>query len=75
MPALLPDGSVSELSVSPVIARRSGGSHDDLHGERPESAIRHGTATVKAVFDRQVEGQVEVERPDPEAPPAEEEGK
>jgi NADH-quinone oxidoreductase subunit J len=64
MPALLPDGSVSELSVSPVIARRRGGSHEDLHGEGPESALRHGTATVKAVLEGQVGGQVEVESPD-----------
>jgi len=65
MPALLPDGSVSELSVSPVIARRRGGSHEDLHGEQPESALRHGTATVKAVLEGQVEGHVEVEKPEP----------
>jgi NADH-quinone oxidoreductase subunit J len=64
MPALLPDGSVSELSVSPVIARRRSGSHDDLHGERPESVLRHDTATVKAVVRGQVEGQVEVESAD-----------
>jgi NADH-quinone oxidoreductase subunit J len=61
MPALLPDGTVSELSVSPVIARRRGGSHEDLHGEGPESAGRHGAATVKAVLKGQTEGQVEVE--------------
>jgi NADH-quinone oxidoreductase subunit J len=75
MPALLPDGSVSELSVSPVIARRRGGSHEDLHGEGPESALRHGTATVKAVLEGQVEGQVEVEETEPEPPRAEEENK
>jgi NADH-quinone oxidoreductase subunit J len=61
MPALLPDGSVSELSVSPVIARRRGGSHEDLHGEGPESALRHGTATVKAVLEGRTEGHVELE--------------
>ena len=61
MPALLPDGTVSELSVSPVIARRRSGSHDDLHGEGPESAAHHGTATVKAVLQGQTDGQVEVE--------------
>jgi NADH-quinone oxidoreductase subunit J len=49
MPALLPDGTVSELSVSPVISRRRGGSHDDLRGERPEVAAKHEAATVKAV--------------------------
>jgi NADH-quinone oxidoreductase subunit J len=67
MPALLPDGTVSELSVSPVIARRRGGSHDDLHGEGPESALRRGTATVRAVLDGQTEGQVEVESHEAEA--------
>jgi NADH-quinone oxidoreductase subunit J len=61
MPALLPDGSVSELSVSPVIARRRGGSHEDLHGEGPESAVRHGAATLKAVLEGRDEGQVEIE--------------
>jgi NADH-quinone oxidoreductase subunit J len=71
MPALLPDGSVSELSVSPVIARRRSGSHDDLHGEGPESVLRHGTATVKAVLEGRVEGRVEVES-EPEAPAASE---
>jgi NADH-quinone oxidoreductase subunit J len=75
MPALLPDGSVSELSVSPVIARRRGGSHEDLHGEGPESAVRHGTATVKAVLEGQVEGQVEVERAESETSESEEEKK
>jgi NADH-quinone oxidoreductase subunit J len=61
MPALLPDGTVSELSVSPVIARRRGGSHDDLHGEGPESAVRREAATVKAVLKGQTEGTVEIE--------------
>jgi NADH-quinone oxidoreductase subunit J len=57
MPALLPDGSLSELSVSPVIARRRGGTHEDLHGEGPESAVRQETAALKAVL----EGKVEIE--------------
>jgi NADH-quinone oxidoreductase subunit J len=61
MPALLPDGSISELSVSPVIARRRGASHEDLHGEGPEAAVRHETATLKAVLDSGAEGQVELE--------------
>lgn len=64
MPALLPDGTVSELSVSPVIARRRGGSHEDLHGEGPESAVRHETATVRAVRRGQTEGTVEIESRD-----------
>jgi NADH-quinone oxidoreductase subunit J len=73
MPALLPDGSLSELSVSPVIARRRGGSHADLHGEGPASAVRHEAATLKAVLDNQDQGQVEVESPSEAA--AEEEKK
>jgi NADH-quinone oxidoreductase subunit J len=52
MPALLPDGTVSELSVSAVISRRRGGSHDDLRGERPEVAAKHEVATVKAVAEK-----------------------
>ncbi|HEX6470580.1 MAG TPA: NADH-quinone oxidoreductase subunit J [Streptosporangiaceae bacterium] len=55
MPALLPDGSMSELSVSPVIARRRTGTHEDLRGETPEVAARHETATVKAVVEQSVE--------------------
>ncbi len=35
MPALLPDGTPSELSVSPVISRRSELGPDELGGERP----------------------------------------
>ena len=38
MPALLPDGTVSELSVSPVIARRRGGTHETC-AVRPEAAV------------------------------------
>jgi NADH-quinone oxidoreductase subunit J len=55
MPALLPDGSISELSVSPVIARRRTGEHEDLHGASPEAVAREGTKTVKAVIDKPVE--------------------
>jgi NADH-quinone oxidoreductase subunit J len=66
MPALLPDGTVSELSVSPVIARRRGGSHDDLHGEGPEAAVRREAATLKAVLKGQTEGQVELGSEDSE---------
>jgi NADH:ubiquinone oxidoreductase subunit 6 (chain J) len=61
MPALLPDGTVSELSVSSVIARRRGGSHEDLHGEGPEAAVRREAATLKAVLRGQTEGQVELD--------------
>jgi NADH-quinone oxidoreductase subunit J len=66
MPALLPDGTVSELSVSSVIARRRGGSHDDLHGEGPEAAVRREAATLKAVLKGQTEGQVELGAEDQE---------
>jgi NADH-quinone oxidoreductase subunit J len=66
MPALLPDGTVSELSVSSVIARRRGGSHDDLHGEGPEAAVRREAATLKAVLKGQTEGQVELGSEDQE---------
>jgi NADH-quinone oxidoreductase subunit J len=64
MPALLPDGTVSELSVSSVIARRRGGSHEDLHGEGPEAAVRREAATLKAVLRGQTEGQVELDAED-----------
>jgi NADH-quinone oxidoreductase subunit J len=57
MPALLPDGSLSDLSVSPVIARRRSGSHTDLHGEEPEAAVSRDAATLR----RMVRGHVEVE--------------
>ncbi|MCW2944605.1 MAG: NADH-ubiquinone/plastoquinone oxidoreductase chain 6 [Actinoallomurus sp.] len=61
MPALLPDGTVSELSVSPVIARRRGGTHEDLHGELPEVAAKHEATTLRAVVERQVEVDSKVE--------------
>jgi NADH-quinone oxidoreductase subunit J len=48
MPALLPDGTHSELSVSPVIARRPG-LHLELHGESPEDAADDDIAEVKAI--------------------------
>jgi NADH-quinone oxidoreductase subunit J len=55
MPARLPDGSLSELSVSPVIARRQAGDHEDLHGEPPETAVERGSATLRAVLGKRVE--------------------
>ncbi|MCO6004421.1 NADH-quinone oxidoreductase subunit J [Actinoallomurus purpureus] len=55
MPALLPDGTISELSVSPVISRRRTGEHEDLHGASPEVVARQDTKTVKAVIDKPVE--------------------
>jgi NADH-quinone oxidoreductase subunit J len=48
MPALLPDGTHSELSVSPVIARRPG-FHVELHGETPAEAADDDIAEVKAI--------------------------
>lgn len=53
MPALLPDGSVSELSVNPIIARRAGtaGMHADLHGETEEQAVQQDVAAVKAATE------------------------
>jgi NADH-quinone oxidoreductase subunit J len=54
MPALLPDGSVSELSVNPVIARRPETTvllHTDLHGETEERAVERDVAAVRAAVD------------------------
>jgi NADH-quinone oxidoreductase subunit J len=51
MPALLPDGSVSELSVNPVIGGRpeiSATLHDDLEGETEEHAVEQDVAAVRA---------------------------
>lgn len=51
MPALLPDGTASELSVNPIIARRTdtAGMHTDLYGETEQQALDHDVAAVKAV--------------------------
>ncbi|REE98041.1 NADH-quinone oxidoreductase subunit J [Thermomonospora umbrina] len=53
MPALLPDGSVSELSVNPVIARRSvtADMHEDLEGRTEEQALRDDVADVRGATD------------------------
>jgi NADH-quinone oxidoreductase subunit J len=51
MPALLPDGSVSELSINPVIGGRpevSATLHDDLEGETEEHAVEEDVAAVRA---------------------------
>jgi NADH-quinone oxidoreductase subunit J len=56
MPALLPDGSVSELSVSPVIARRpeiNQSLHADLHGETEEHAVEEDVAAVRATVEEE----------------------
>ena len=50
MPALLPDGSVSELSVNPVIAARvdTAERHADLYGGTEEQAVEADVEAVKA---------------------------
>ncbi|WP_396446301.1 NADH-quinone oxidoreductase subunit J [Actinomadura sp.] len=51
MPALLPDGTPSELSVNPVIAARTDTAerHADLYGGTEEEALERDVAAVKAV--------------------------
>ncbi|GAA3963961.1 NADH-quinone oxidoreductase subunit J [Actinomadura viridis] len=53
MPALLPDGSVSELSVNPIIAARTDTieRHADLRGETEEQAVEEDVAAVRAVTE------------------------
>ncbi|HEY7487962.1 MAG TPA: NADH-quinone oxidoreductase subunit J [Streptosporangiaceae bacterium] len=51
MPALLPDGSVSELSINPIIGQRPEVNlslHSDLHGETEEQAVEEDVAAVRA---------------------------
>jgi NADH-quinone oxidoreductase subunit J len=54
MPALLPDGTVSELSVNPVIARRPDTAelHADLHGQTEREAIADDVAAVKEEVEK-----------------------
>jgi NADH-quinone oxidoreductase subunit J len=55
MPALLPDGSVSELSVNPVIGGRpevSASLHADLEGESERQAVEDDIAAVRAATVR-----------------------
>jgi NADH-quinone oxidoreductase subunit J len=52
MPALLPDGSVSELSINPIIGGRpdvSASMHDDLAGESERQAVEDDVAAVRSV--------------------------
>ncbi|MEU5876809.1 NADH-quinone oxidoreductase subunit J [Spirillospora sp. NPDC047279] len=51
MPALLPDGTPSELSVNPIISARTdtAARHADLHGGTEEDAVREDVAAVRAV--------------------------
>jgi NADH-quinone oxidoreductase subunit J len=53
MPALLPDGTPSELSVNPVIAARTDTAerHADLYGGTEEEALERDVAAVKAVTE------------------------
>ncbi|WP_051711943.1 NADH-quinone oxidoreductase subunit J [Spirillospora albida] len=53
MPALLPDGTPSELSVNPVIAARTdtASRHADLHGETERDAVAADIAAVKAISE------------------------
>ncbi|MEU8340385.1 NADH-quinone oxidoreductase subunit J [Actinomadura meyerae] len=53
MPALLPDGTPSELSVNPVIAARTDTAerHADLYGGTEEEAMERDVAAVRAVTD------------------------
>jgi NADH-quinone oxidoreductase subunit J len=57
MPALLPDGSVSELSINPVIAARTDTieRHADLYGESEEHVLAKDVAAVKAVTEESEE--------------------
>ncbi|WP_131737422.1 NADH-quinone oxidoreductase subunit J [Actinomadura roseirufa] len=54
MPALLPDGTPSELSVNPIIAARTDTveRHSDLLGETEEEAAGQDVAAVRAVTAR-----------------------
>ncbi|MCQ0018324.1 NADH-quinone oxidoreductase subunit J [Actinomadura madurae] len=53
MPALLPDGTPSELSVNPVIAARTDTAerHADLFGGTEEEALERDVAAVKAATE------------------------
>ncbi|MFC6879810.1 MULTISPECIES: NADH-quinone oxidoreductase subunit J [Actinomadura] len=53
MPALLPDGTPSELSLNPVIAARTDTieRHTDLYGETEEEAVEEDVAAVRAVTE------------------------
>ncbi|GAA1849248.1 NADH-quinone oxidoreductase subunit J [Actinomadura bangladeshensis] len=61
MPALLPDGTPSELSVNPVIAARTDTAerHTDLYGGNQEDAMNRDVAAVKAATDEAEEADAE----------------
>jgi NADH-quinone oxidoreductase subunit J len=54
MPALLPDGTLSELSINPVLARRpdSAELHADLQGRTEREAIADDVAAVKEEVEK-----------------------
>jgi NADH-quinone oxidoreductase subunit J len=54
MPALLPDGTTSALSVNPVIAQRTDTPerHADLYGRTEQEAIAEDVATVKEEVEK-----------------------
>jgi NADH-quinone oxidoreductase subunit J len=53
MPALLPDGTPSELSVNPIIAARTDTAerHADLYGDTEKHAVADDVAAVRAVTE------------------------
>ncbi|NKZ02625.1 NADH-quinone oxidoreductase subunit J [Actinomadura latina] len=61
MPALLPDGTPSELSLNPVIAARTDTAerHADLFGGTEEEALERDVAAVKAVTEEAEEADAE----------------
>jgi NADH-quinone oxidoreductase subunit J len=61
MPALLPDGTPSELSINPVIAARTDTAerHADLYGGTQEDAMNRDVAAVKAATDEAEEADAE----------------
>jgi NADH-quinone oxidoreductase subunit J len=63
MPALLPDGSVSELSINPVIAARTDTAerHADLYGDTEEHAVEEDVAAVRAVTEESAQADAEGE--------------
>jgi NADH-quinone oxidoreductase subunit J len=61
MPALLPDGTPSELSVNPIIAARTDTAerHADLSGGTQEDAMNRDVAAFKAATDEAEEADAE----------------
>ena len=61
MPALLPDGTPSELSVNPVIAARAytAERHADLYGGTEEEAVERDVRAVQAVTEEAADADAE----------------